>query len=68
MSQGPEINTMLPHYLVPRSLEPAFLLEIRDMVRNVEKAMALSLICRVQRKNKKGKKKKTCGQKAGAIY
>lgn len=57
MSQGPEINTMLPHYLVPRSLEPAFLLEIRDMVRNVEKAMALSLICRVQRKNKKGKKK-----------
>jgi hypothetical protein len=56
--------------LVSRSLEPAFLLEIRDMVRNVEKAVALSLICRVRRKKKiiKKEEKKTCGQKTGAIY
>jgi hypothetical protein len=44
--------------LVSRRLVPVFLLEIRDMVRNVEEAKALSLICRVQRRNKQVKKKK----------
>jgi hypothetical protein len=63
---------MLLHYLVSRRLVPVFLLEIRDMVRNVEEAKALSLICRVQRRNKQVKKKRRDKKRServeGAIY